>query len=133
MKQVSFRLRGGEMLKERIEEIAREQNIKAGVLLSVVGAVKPAVLRMAGATPEDQPIKTWDEPLEIVSGTGTISREGCHIHASFSRKDGTVIGGHLKDGCIVDLTAEVVLGVFEDVTYERVYDNATGFKELHIS
>ena len=100
--------------------------------MSLVGSLENAVLRMSGSGPTDQIVKKWEEPFEIVSGTGTVSREGCHIHVSLSGSDGSVIGGHLKDGCKVDTTVEVVVGIFEDISYERVFDNATGFKELEV-
>jgi predicted DNA-binding protein with PD1-like motif len=132
MKQITFRLKPGQFLKEEIEKTAQEKNISAGVLLSVVGGLKLAVLRMAGAKPDDQPIKKWDGPLEIVSGTGTVSKEGSHLHISISDQTGNVFGGHLKDGCEVHPTAEVVIGIFDDVSYNRVLDENTGFKELTI-
>ena len=88
---------------------------------------------MAGATPEAQDVRRFDGPLEIVSGTGTISKDGCHIHVSVSDREGSVFGGHLKDGCPVALTAEIVIGIFDDVSYKRVPDGDTGFKELEVN
>lgn len=131
MKQLTFRLRPDQLLKEEIE--ARTKDIEAGVLLSIVGAVKKANLRMAGATPDNQDVRSFEGPFEIVSGTGTISKDGCHIHISVSDKDGHVFGGHLKDGCPVDLTAEIVIGVFDDVSFRRTFDESTGFKEFDVS
>ena len=128
MKQLTFRLKSGQFLKEEIEK--RTKNIKAGVLLSMVGALKNANLRMAGATFDNQVINNFKGPFEIVSGTGTISPDGCHIHISVSDKEGKVIGGHLKENCTVEITAEIVIGVFEDISYKRAYDKETGFKEL---
>jgi predicted DNA-binding protein with PD1-like motif len=132
MEHITFRLRQGQYLKEEIEKTVREKNIKAGVLLSVVGGLLNATLRMSGSTPGNQNIKEWEGPFEIVSGTGTLSEDGCHIHISLARNDGMVIGGHLKDGCAVYSTAEIVLGVFEDTAYKRTLDAETGFKELEI-
>ena len=132
MNQITFRLKPGQLLKEEIEKIARDNDIKAGVLLSVVGGLQNAKLRMPGATSENQVVKVWDGPLEIVSGIGTVSKNGCHIHISLSDKQGNVIGGHLKDGCVVGNTAEIVLGVFEDAEYKRILDKNTGFNELEI-
>lgn len=132
MKQFSFRLKPGQFLKEEIEKYANEKQIKAGVLLSIVGGLENVVLRMGGSEPNNQIVKEWNEPFEIVSGTGTISNEGCHIHISVSNQTGNVIGGHLKNGCVVKYTAEIVLGVFDDVSYKRIFDNDTGFKELEI-
>lgn len=133
MKQLTFRLKPGQLLKEQIEQAAIDKGIKAGVLLSAVGSLSVAVLRMAGATPEGQSIKTFEGAFEIVSTTGTICDEGAHIHITISDKEGRVIGGHLKDGCVVATTAEIVIGIFEDVTYMRVFDAKTGFKELEIA
>jgi predicted DNA-binding protein with PD1-like motif len=128
MDQLTFRLKPGQLLKEEIEE--RAKDIKAGVLLSIVGSLENAVLRMAGSKLNNDIIKKWDEPFEIVSGTGTISKEGCHIHISLSDQKGNMIGGHLKDGCKIKTTAEIVIGIFDDVSYKRIYDKDTGFKEL---
>lgn len=133
MKHVTFRLKTGQLLKEEIEKSAVEKKIKAGVLLAVVGSLSKAMLRMAGAKPDKQEIKEYQGPFEIVSATGTISDQGCHIHMSVSDKKGNVIGGHLKDGCVVETTAEIVIGIFEDVSYERVQDEETGFEELSIN
>lgn len=103
------------------------------MLLSIVGVVEYANLRMAGATPEAQDVRRFEGPFEIVSGTGTISKDGCHIHISVSDKEGSVFGGHLKDGCPVAPTAEIVIGVFEDASFKRTFDSGTGFKELDVS
>lgn len=132
MKQITVRLKPSQLLKEEIEKTARAENIGAGVLLSIVGGLENAVLRMPGSTPEDPKVKKWNGPFEIVSGTGTISRDGCHIHVSISDRDGNVLGGHLKDGCVVRSAAEVVLGVFDDVAYSRALGKGTGFKELKV-
>ncbi len=130
MKQLTFRLKSGQLLKEEIE--SRAKNIKAGVLLCIVGALENANLRMPGATPENQVVKNLAGPFEIVSGIGTISSNGCHLHISLSDRNGDVIGGHLKDGCRVRVTAEIVIGLFDDVLYTRVYDEDTGFNELRV-
>jgi len=132
MQQITIRLKPGQDLRGEIEKIALDKNIEAGVLLSVVGGLEGAKLRMAGSEPENQIVREWKGPLEIVSGTGTVSKSGCHIHVSLSDKDGSVIGGHLKDGCIVRSTAEIVLLVFEDISYKRVADEETGFSELEV-
>ena len=130
MKQLTFRLKSGQLLKEEIE--SRTKNVEAGVLLSVVGALENATLRMAGATIDHQDIRNIPGPLEIVSGTGTISKDGCHIHIAVADKDSHVFGGHLKDGCTVGVTVEVVIGIFDDVVYVRSLDQATGFEELNV-
>jgi predicted DNA-binding protein with PD1-like motif len=130
MKQLTFRLKSGQFLKEEIE--AKTKGVRAGVLLSVVGALQNANLRMAGSTPENQKIKNFEGPLEIVSGTGTISHDGCHLHISVSDSEGRVFGGHLKDNCKVGVTAEIVIGIFDDTVFNRTLDQNTGFPELEV-
>lgn len=128
MQQLTFRLHSGDFLKEEIEK--RTNDVSAGVLLSVVGALENAQLRMAGATPNNQVVKNVPGPLEIVSGTGTISSDGCHIHIAVADREGKVFGGHLKDGCRVAVTVEVVIGIIQDAVYSRKLDERTGFQEL---
>jgi len=132
MKQITFQLKKGQHLKGEIEKIALENNIKAGVLLAAVGGLENAVLRMAGSTVEKHVTKRWDEPLDIISATGTISKEGCHIHVALADKKGNMIGGHLKGGCVVRSTVEIVIGIFEDVSYKRILNEETGFLELEV-
>lgn len=132
MKQITTRLKTGQDLRGGIEKLAKENNITAGVLLSAVGGLANARLRMPGSRPGNQIVKEWEGPFEIVSGIGTISSDDCHIHISLSDKNGKVVGGHLRGGCIVKNTAEVVLLVFEGARYKRVFDPATGFEELFV-
>ncbi len=126
MKQVTKRLKPGKDLKGEIEKMVKENNIKAGCVLSVVGSLSKASLRLA----DGKRIKSWDRPFEIVSGTGTVSVNGCHIHIAISDEDGNVFGGHLREGCVVATTAEIVLLVFLDAEYKRVFDKETGYDEL---
>lgn len=86
---------------------------------------------MPGAKPDKQDIRDFEEDLEIVSVEGTLGSGDCHIHISVSRKDSSVIGGHLKEG-IVRITAEVTLIELEDRKFNRELDSETGFKELSV-
>ena len=129
MRQITKRLRQGQDLREEVERLVREHDIKAGVIASLVGGLQKASFRM----PDGKTVENWNEPLEIVSGTGTLSKDDCHVHVSASKKDGSVVGGHLKPGCIVKETVEVVLLVFDDVEYVRKPDETTGYDELEIN
>ena len=51
---------------------------------------------------------------------------------SLSDENLATIGGHLKDNCLVNVTAEIVLGEFEDYEFGREFDENTGYKELTI-
>lgn len=93
MKQITVRLQEGQFLREEIERIAKERDIRAGVILSLVGGVKNARLRMPKLETGEHIIKDLDGPFEIVSGTGTLSPDGCHIHLSVSDRNGDCYGG----------------------------------------
>jgi len=129
MKTHVFRLSTGRDLKKSIEEYVGSEYIGAGYVLACVGGLSRVVLRMPGA----KEFMTIEEDLEIVSVQGTLSREGCHLHASVSNARGQVIGGHLSDGCIVRLTTEVGLAEDTRFYFGREFDTTTGFKELTVN
>ena len=132
MKTHARRLKPGTDLKRGLQEIVESEKIQGGVLLSCVGSLEKGVLRMAGAEPENESIKKIKGPLEIVSAIGTLSQDGMHIHLSVSDKDGGVYGGHMKEGCVIETTAEIVIGESENYTFHRRPDEDTGFKELEV-
>lgn len=77
---------------------------------------------------------TLHEKFEIVSLVGTLQASGeCHLHLSIADKSGKVIGGHMMDGCLVNTTAEVVIGALSGLQFFREFDEATGFKELCVA
>ena len=120
-----FRLTKGMDLKEEIEKYSTNNNI-SGVLISSVGCLNKLVIRLA----DGESILKKDGNFEIVSITGTLSPNGVHIHISVSDEFGNTIGGHLKNGCIVNTTAEICLIVFENIKFGRKFDETTGYDEL---
>lgn len=130
MKTVIFRLKPGADLKSSIEEVVEKNVIKAGFIITGVGGLGQATVRMAGAKPNMQDIRTFKGDFEIVSLVGTISVNGTHLHMSFSDSQSMVYGGHLKKGSIVSPTAEIVIGIDESVEVKRELDEETGFNEL---
>jgi uncharacterized protein len=130
MKLYTTRLTPGSDLRQSLGEFAQAHHLRAGSIVTCVGALQKAVLRMAGATPANQDVRTFNSDFEIVSLVGTISINGLHLHASLSDAEGNVIGGHLKNGSIVGVTAEIVIAEDEAFIYERAMDDATGFEEL---
>ena len=133
MKTIIFRLRPGMDLKKSIENVVIENVIKAGFIITCVGGLEQAVVRMVGAKPDAQNIRTFKGDYEIVSLVGTISVNGTHLHMSFSDSEGMVYGGHLKEGTTVHPTAEIVLGFEEDIEFKRELDAETGFAELVVN
>lgn len=128
MREHCFRLRRGQDLLLEIEAYAALKGIKAGVLLSGVGCVSRARLRDASGVD----IRELDEDLEIVSLMGTVSAARTHLHASFSRRDLSTVGGHLVSGCVVNTTAEIVMLELDDIEFGSAFDATTGYDELKI-
>ncbi len=127
---IARRLRPGEDLKLALQSLAAASEIEAGVVLSLVGSLSSARLRLAGGGL----VKELDGPLEIVSATGTISRDGCHIHIAVADSTGTTCGGHLLPGCTIFTTVElVILDLSKTWRFDRAQDPDTGYRELVIT
>jgi predicted DNA-binding protein with PD1-like motif len=126
MQAFTFRLKAGQDLFNEIEAFVAEKNIEAGCVLSAVGSLTHATLRLANR----EYYSEYDGRFEIVSMTGTVSVHGSHLHISISDGDGKTIGGHLVPGCKIYTTAEMVLGIFDDVVYKREFAEDSGYEEL---
>lgn len=127
------RLKEGEDLKKSICDFVAKKNLKSACIVSAVGSLSHANIRMAGASHDSQDMRSYSGSFEIVSLIGTISSDGkAHLHISISDSDGNVIGGHLKDGCIVHTTVELALISDDKLIFTRVIDINTGFDELVI-
>src|SRR4051812_46096907 len=101
----AFRLKPGDDLKSSIEAVLFHKKISAAVVLACVGSVSTVALRFAN---KDE-VTIIEGKHEIVSMEATLSVNGCHLHMVVSDGNGKTIGGHVKEGCIVFTTAEVVL------------------------
>jgi predicted DNA-binding protein with PD1-like motif len=132
MRVHAFRLTPGTDLEEELERLTAEHALRAGCILSCVGSLSRARLRMPGAIGEAEVFKTFDEPMEVLSLTGTLCPDGLHVHISLARRDAICVGGHLARGCIVNTTVEMVIGEVLDVVFRRRLDHATGYDELSV-
>ena len=127
MKAYTFRLKPGQDLFDSIEVFVADKKIGAGCILSSVGSLTHATLRLANHDTYNE----YEGHFEIVSMTGTVSTNGSHIHVSISDGDGLTIGGHLVSGCKIYTTAEIVIAEFDDVIYQReALKNDSGYEEL---
>lgn len=130
---IATRLQEGQDLKKSICDFVANKNLNSVCIISAVGSLSKAKIRMAGASPDNEDIRTYEGTYEIVSLIGTVDSKGkSHIHISISDKEGNVTGGHLKDECIVHTTVELVLLDDENILFSREKDEATGFDELNI-
>jgi uncharacterized protein len=131
MKTIAKRLHDGQDLLNEITSLAAENNIQAGVILSAVGSLKTSRIRVPVIDGNVQYISPTD--LEIDNLHGTVSVNGSHLHISVSDIEGRVMGGHMKEGCVVRTTCELVIGILEETVFSREPDVETGFDELVIS
>lgn len=132
VKIYTFRIKPGNDLKAELEKFVQENHIQAGFIITCVGGLSQVTMRMAGALPEKQDIRTLKDDFEITSLVGTVSINGVHLHIGVSDKEGNGFGGHLKGGTVIHPTAEIVIGVDETAVYTREFDEETGFPELRI-
>ena len=132
MRMIATRLRRGQDVKAAIENFVRDQNISAGSIIGAVGCLSQVCLRMAGATPNGQDVRTYIESFEIVALIGNVGQGRMHLHLAAADKEGKVIGGHLKGGCIVDTTLELVIATEDELEFGEEKDNETGFDELFV-
>ena len=129
MKHHAFRLTYGMDLRQGIEDYCRDNDIHSAAIVTVVGCVYRARIRLA----DGETIEEYAERYELVCLTGTVSPDGSHMHVSLADEDGRVIGGHMCNGCLVNTTAEVVLvSLDEEYRFSREYDDSTGYDELVI-
>ena len=126
MKTYAIRLTPAQDLLKELETFAKANQLRAGVVLTCVGSLTQAALRLADADSSSQ----FTGPFEIVSLIGTISPDGVHLHISISDEQGQTLGGHLMDGNFIYTTAEIVLGELEEVEFQRNIDPRTGYDEL---
>ncbi len=125
----AFRLHPHQDLKTEIENYVKLNQIQAGYVGTCVGSLNQAVIRLA----DKLEIRQFHKTFEIVSLVGTVSTNGCHLHISLSDDQGAVIGGHLKEGCLIHTTAEIVIVDLPNTRFTREEDPESGFKELVIA
>ncbi len=124
-------------LLQGIEELVKTENIRTGLILSGVGALKKATFRNLKVLPPDFKIEKHhrlylelEQPMEIVSLTGWIAtrEDGVpEVHAHFSAStvvgDKVVtLGGHLTPGTLTSVKVVIAIGVVEDTNIEAALD-----------
>ena len=128
LKTYALRLRPGDDLRQQLTAFVQTHHIVAGTLLTCVGSLTVATLRLAN---QEGPT-VYRGHFEIVSLVGTLSTNGSHVHLAVSDSTGRTIGGHLLDGCRVYTTAEIVLGELPALEFRREPDPTFGYQELTI-
>ncbi len=132
-----IRLENGEIIHEKLEQFAKEQNIKCASLIVLGGADKNSNLVVGPKNGNGSPITKMNTTLEDVHevvGTGTIFPDETatpllHLHISCGRNEKSITGCG-RDGVIVWHVLEVILTELIDCSARRQLDEKTGFKLL---
>jgi predicted DNA-binding protein with PD1-like motif len=97
MRVFALRLKPGQDLRQQIEAFVKEKHLRAGFIITTVGSLRQAAIRLADQSSATQ----FDGKFEIVSLVGTLGQDGVHLHISISDSNGKTIGGHLVEGCLI--------------------------------
>jgi predicted DNA-binding protein with PD1-like motif len=128
VKTYVLRLKPGQDLRSELELLTKAKNIQAGFIVTCVGSLRKASLRLADKSDSTN----FDGKFEIVSLVGTLTPDGPHLHLSISDGEGKTIGGHLVAGCEIYTTAEIVIGDAVGLKMTRELDEQSGYKELKV-
>lgn len=124
----AIRLLPGDDLKSKLNQFVIDHKIEAAGIVTAVGSLSQVNLRFANRAQATQIVGKH----EIVSLTGTLGQDGCHLHVCVSNSQGQTIGGHLLDASIIYTTAEIILVRLNGFTFRRKPCEYSGFNELEI-
>ena len=125
-------------LLEGIQELAKKEGVRTGVILSGVGALRKATFRNLKILPPDLKVENhhrlyleMEQPMEIVSLTGWMATKedgDLEVHAHFSastvmENKVVTLGGHLIPGVITSVKVVVVIGVIEETNIRAGLDS----------
>lgn len=118
-----IKLEKGEDLLETILNYVKEKNIGAGFLMGI-GALAKAKIGYFD-TEKKRYLENIIQEVELISCMGNIainkeSQEPiAHIHIAIADKQGRSFGGHLNEGSIVSVTAEIYLVETRPFVYRK--------------
>ncbi|MGD8881104.1 MAG: DNA-binding protein [Desulfobacterales bacterium] len=137
---VQFRAKPNADLLVAIAEALAAEGIRAGVIVSGLGALKKAVFRNLKWFPRTYPVTPTDrlylemeKPMELVSLMGWIAPQkggGVEIHAHFSastveNENIVTLGGHLTEGTICGIKVVIAILVLDDTGVYAAEDPET--------
>ncbi len=132
VKTITARLERGEDLYACLTKLVTDNNIRFGCF-QVIGAVKKGKVGIFEHGKYEWVVH--DGALEISSCLGNVAvKEGkpfIHCHAVLGDHKGTIISGHVGEGCIVDPMAEIHMQIYDGEIGRRL-DLDTGLWILDI-
>uniref|UniRef100_A0A8C5G591 Bifunctional protein GlmU-like n=1 Tax=Gouania willdenowi TaxID=441366 RepID=A0A8C5G591_GOUWI len=125
-----LRVGPGQELLTSLRSFVEEKRLRAPFIITCVGSVTKATLRLANATATNpNEVLHLSGRFEIVSLVGTLNPDA-HVHVSLSDCEGHTVGGHALGDMEVFTTAEVVIGEATQLQLSREMNKRTGFPEL---
>ena len=123
-----YRLSPGEDLKESLERLFMASGTGAAFVVAGIGSLDRAAVRYAGEPEAD----LIEGRYEILTLQGSLSADGAHLHIAVSDAQGRVTGGHVRPGCRIATTAEILVAALPGLRFAREDDATTGYPELVI-
>lgn len=124
----AIRLKPDDDLLLALHDWTLGNQIAAAAVLTCVGSLREAHIRLANRDSGSH----FHQKMEILALSGTLSSNGPHLHLCLADSDGRTVGGHMLQGCRVFTTAEIVIAVLPGLSFRRVLDESTGYRELVI-
>jgi len=122
------RLPPGEDLKQALDAWIGVSGFAAAFVVAGIGSLDRAAVRYAGEPDAD----LIEGRYEILTLQGSLSADGAHLHIAVSDAQGRVTGGHVRPGCRIATTAEILIAILPGLRFAREDDAATGYPELVI-
>jgi predicted DNA-binding protein with PD1-like motif len=122
------RLAPGDDLKLALDRVHAQSGWGAAFVVAGIGSLDRAAVRYAG----EPDAKLVEGRYEILTLQGSLSADGAHLHIAVSDAQGRVTGGHVRPGCRIATTAEILVALLPGFRFAREDDAATGYPELVI-
>ena len=122
---------------ECLEKLVKEENIRAGAIITGIATLTKMRVRSLDSIPKDFPkvqpkenVFEVEGPLEVLNMSGIIfvrdKSVAVHPHVTACDANGKMYGGHLMLGSIVYMTCELIIGEFEGLTMGSKFDDRIG-------
>jgi predicted DNA-binding protein with PD1-like motif len=128
-----LRLEDGEDLFAALQEFAKREHVRAGVIVSGIGMLKSGAIGYWNG--HEYSPSELSVPYELVALHGSIAEEGgspsLHLHTALAGPDHLARAGHLLRGT-VGVLAEVYVETFPNRSFGRPMNESLGLRTLDL-
>lgn len=126
---ILVKLEDGEDLLDELENVARQANLLAGMIISGIGMLRN--LELGYFNGKNYIRRKFKGPMELVALHGTIAEGGIHLHCGLADKENKLYGGHLFKAQ-VSVANEILILKLESIKLKRGFDKKLGLKVLKV-